>query len=149
MVSCCPLRIGLFSYQMTCWMLVPKKLGDGTPVHFNTVDGNEHLGHPSGAGFFPSTVWFQERQLCKLSSRVFTQQVSDVFVFEKSCFCFDSSQRVGFRQATPRNPWVHPPKLRCPLKGTISAGKKTSSNHWFSTDMLVFRGVGPVPKTSN
>ena len=33
-----------------------------------------------------------------------------------------------------------PLKLTCPLKGTISIGN-TSSNHWFSTDMLVFRGV--------
>ena len=36
---------------------------------------------------------------------------------------------------------VHPGKLTCPLtKGTISIGN-TSSNHQFSRDMLVFRGV--------
>ena len=40
---------------------------------------------------------------------------------------------------------VHPAKLTCPLKRDycISVGN-TSSNHWFSGDMLVFRGV-PSP----
>ena len=35
---------------------------------------------------------------------------------------------------------VHPRKLTCPLKRTVLIGN-TSSNHSFSRDMLVFRGV--------
>ena len=46
---------------------------------------------------------------------------------------------------------LHPPKLRCPLKGTISIGN-ASSNHNFSGDMLVFRGspqtTGPPNPTN-
>ena len=37
-------------------------------------------------------------------------------------------------------PQLLPGKLTCPLKVTISVGN-TSSNHWFSGDMLVFRGL--------
>ena len=35
---------------------------------------------------------------------------------------------------------LHPWQLTCPQKGTILVGN-TSSKHWFSGDMLVFRGV--------
>ena len=120
-----PLRIGgKLSYQMTCWMGGTKKIGGWDSRTFQYDSRNCNF-----ANFLPGSL------LSRFPMFLF---------FEKSFFCFDSSSNgSGFVRQHPeiprRKPLVHPPKLTCPLKGTISVGN-ISSNHWFSTDMLVFRG---------
>ena len=45
--------------------------------------------------------------------------------------------------------WVHPGKLTCPLIKRDYFGREYIwSNHWFSGDMLVFRGVASFPQFS-
>ena len=157
MVSCCP-RFESGENSPTKWpaeWVVPKKIG--------------------GMGLPYISIWFQDFQLtfpnisvgniwndleddfklgdrnCNFANFLPGSLLSrfPMFLFWKIVFCFDSSQRVGFRPATQKTTGT-PPK-------TNMSPKRDYFSREYIFQPLIFNwhvsfqgtpGVGPVPKTS-